>query len=369
MKKTAEIVIIGGGCMGASTAYHLARRGVTDVVLAEREPMLAMGSTGRNAGGVRHQYSTEINVRMSIESIKLLENFKEAVGYEIDFHQDGYLFLLSTEKNLAAFKANIELQRRLGVEVDLLTPDEALGLAPGLNIDGVLGASFCRRDGIADPNGVTMGFAKAAQREGVEIVRETEITGINTEAGRISSVETSRGEISTRAVVNAAGLHADEVSVALGAERFRIYPCRGEYAELVPSRQALVNALVYPVPEATGHSLGVHLTKTIHGNVTLGPTARFQQAKDDYEGDRLPLEAFLEPARVLLPMLRIADLRPGGSGIRPKLHPPGEAFTDFLIARDGACPRLVQAAGIESPGLTACLAIGEEVANLVGEVL
>lgn len=204
--------------MGASAAYHLARNGVRDIVLLEREPMLGMGSTGRNAGGVRHQFSSEANVKLSIESIRLFERFTEEVGYEIDFHQDGYLFLLSNEKDLSDFRRNIEMQRRLGVDAELLTPDEARTLAPGLEVDGVIGATFCARDGIADPNGVTMGFAKAAQAAGVEICRETEATGIRIEAGRVSAVETTRGAISTRAVINAAGPYARDIGAMAGLD-------------------------------------------------------------------------------------------------------------------------------------------------------
>jgi sarcosine oxidase subunit beta len=218
VKKTAEVVIIGGGCMGASTAYHLTRLGITDIVVVEREPLLGMGSTGRNAGGVRHQFSTEANVRLSIESILALERFSEEIGYEIDFHQDGYLFLLSTEESARSFAINQEMQRRLGVEVHSLTPEEARKLAPGLEVDGIIAASFCARDGIADPNGVTMGFAKAAQGRGAEICRETEVVAIEQNAGRVSAVTTNKGTIETSTVVNAAGPYARAIGQMAGLD-------------------------------------------------------------------------------------------------------------------------------------------------------
>lgn len=218
MKQTADVVIAGGGCMGCSVAWHLAQHGITNVVLLEREPQLATGSTGRNAGGFRHQFSNSANIELSIESIGFMKNFESIVGVPIDFHQDGYLFLLSTAANVEQFKKNVALQQRHGVDVRWVSHDEAREISPGLDLTGVKGATYCPSDGVTDPNGVTMGLAKGAQAKGVEIVRECEVTGAKLDSDKVSVVRTSKGDISTRLFINAAGPWAKSIGRFLGVD-------------------------------------------------------------------------------------------------------------------------------------------------------
>lgn len=214
--QTADVVIVGGGCMGAATAYYLTRLGAGRVVLVEREPQLATQSTGRNAGGVRHQFSDPANIALSRESIALFERFEDEVGSPIDFWQDGYLFLLSSAGSVAAFERAVALQRSLGLDVQWLSAAEAAAMTPGLDATGVLAATFCARDGITDPNGVTMGLVKAAQARGLTVLRDTEVTGLEVVAGRLARVRTSRGDIATPVVVNAAGPWAAQVAALAG---------------------------------------------------------------------------------------------------------------------------------------------------------
>ena len=218
MKSTADVVIVGGGCMGCSVAWHLAQRGITNVVLIEREPQLAAGSTGKNAGGVRHQFSHPANIELSKESIGMMARFEEIVGTPIDFHQDGYLFLLSKSGDVETFRKNVALQQRHGVDVRWVSNDEARVLAPGLDLAGVKGATYCPDDGVADPNGVTMGFAKGAVSRGVEIVRDVEVNGLRLCGHQVAEVRTSKGNISTPIVVNAAGPWAKSIGRMLGVD-------------------------------------------------------------------------------------------------------------------------------------------------------
>src|SRR5215467_14509506 len=145
MKRTAEVVIVGGGVIGLSIAYHLAKRGVKDIVVFEKEAMVGAGSTGRCAGGFRHQFSADVNIQLSLLSINKLEHFEQELGQPIDFHQDGYLFLLQSEQDIAAFRRNVALQRSYGIPVDFIEVGDIERVFPAseLNIDDILAATYC----------------------------------------------------------------------------------------------------------------------------------------------------------------------------------------------------------------------------------
>jgi sarcosine oxidase subunit beta len=215
---TAEIVIIGGGVMGASTAYHLAARGQKDVLLLEKDAFFGQGATGRCAGGVRYQFSTEINVRLSLASLPMLERFKEEIGQEIDYRKCGYLFVLTRLQDVETFRHNVELQNRLGVQTEWLDGDEVRRRLPLMKFDDALAGTWNPQDGLVDPNGVVMGYVAAARRLGAKALNNVEVTGIRVEGGRVAAVETNQGTIATRTVVNAAGPWAGLIGAMAGVE-------------------------------------------------------------------------------------------------------------------------------------------------------
>jgi sarcosine oxidase, subunit beta len=231
--RSADVVVAGGGVMGTSTAYHLAKRGVSDVVLLEREPFLGAMSTGQCAGGIRHQFSTEINVRLSIESIRMLERFPEEPGQDIGLRFCGYLFLLTRSEDLEPFRRGVELQHRLGVETRWLEPDQIAERVPLIDLGGVLAGTIHDRDGLCDPSSVVQGYAAGARRLGVRILTETEVTGIRLEGGRIAAVETNRETIATPALVNACGAWAPALGEMAGI-RIPIDPIRRQIAVTAP---------------------------------------------------------------------------------------------------------------------------------------
>ncbi len=234
----AEVIVVGGGIMGASVAYHLARRGCSGVVILERD-RLAEGSTSLSAGGIRQQFSHPANIRISQESVRVFERFHQEFGAPIDFHQVGYLFLATSPEAWAEFQANVEVQRGLGVPVEGLTPEEIHRRWPYLAVDDVVGGTFCPEDGYADPYSVAMAYASAARRLGVRIEEKTPVTGVVVEGGRVWGVLTPRGRLSGPVVVNAAGAWAAQVGALAGVE-LPIQPYR---------RQVFVTAPFPPIPK------------------------------------------------------------------------------------------------------------------------
>jgi sarcosine oxidase subunit beta len=233
LPKTADAVIVGGGVMGLSSAYHLARRGLANVVLLERAPFFGTGATGKNAGGIRHQFATEINIRLSLLSIPMLERFESEPGYPVDLRFCGYLFLLTRAEDTAAFQRNVALQHRLGVMTEWLTPDEVAQRIPLVRTDDVLAGTFYSHDGLADPGGVTQGYVNGARRLGAQLLTDVEVTGITVEGGRVRGVQTAQGEIATPVVVNAAGPWAAAVGRMAGLD-IPVQPVRRQMLVTTP---------------------------------------------------------------------------------------------------------------------------------------
>jgi sarcosine oxidase subunit beta len=234
MKQTADVVIIGGGIVGASVAFHLSERGCTDVLVVEREAAQGLGSTGRATGGVRAQFATAINIRMSRYSIDFFARFEEATGHPCGYEPAGYLFVATNEAHLAYLKRTRERQRAEGLtNVELVGADEIARRVPGLRMDDVTGGSFCQTDGFVAPLKALHGFTARAVERGARVWTETEVTGIEVEGGRVARVATSRGTVATRAVVNASGAWAAQTARLAGVE-IPVVPLRRQLVSVRP---------------------------------------------------------------------------------------------------------------------------------------
>lgn len=363
----ANVVIVGGGVVGCAVAAEVARK-YEDVFVLEAMPRVGMGASSRNSGVIHSGlYYTpgSKKARHCVEGNRLTYEFCEA--HHIPYRRCGKLVVATTAEEEEQLEELVERGRGNGV-TGLRILDRAGMRAREPHLVG-RAAIEVPSAGIVESEELVKAYARVVAERGANIVTHAKVKAL--EPGKDSVRVTSEaGEIEARAVVNSAGLYADEVAALAGNPNYRIYPVRGEYCELVRAKSHLVNALVYPMPHPEGLSLGTHLTKALWGRVLLGPTARYVADKNDYERDREPVEEFVRRAKTMLPGIEAADLRPAYTGLRAKLVPPnGKGPADFLIERDAAHPRIIHLVGIESPGLTAAPAIAEEIARMVGETL
>src|SRR5438445_7104015 len=218
LPRTANVVVIGGGVVGCSIAYHLALRGLRDVLVLEREAV-GSGTTSKAAGGIRAQFPTETEIRFSLEAIAVFERFAEEFGVDPGYRKIGYLFLVADTGALRGFEERMALQRRLGVDVRLISPDDARKLVPALRVDDLIAAVWGPQDGMAGPAEVTNGFARRARDLGARLLEGVAATALERSNGQVTGVKTSQGAVSTPIVVNAAGPGAARGGQLAGLER------------------------------------------------------------------------------------------------------------------------------------------------------
>lgn len=315
--QSADVVIIGGGVMGASTAYHLARRGCSNIVLLEKGPFLGMEATGKCAGGIRYQFSTEINVRLSQLSLPMLQRFEEELGQNIDLRWPGYLFLLDNPADLATFQRNVAMQNRLGVPSQIITRDAAQALAPLLQMDDILAAAWHAGDGLADPNGVVQGYAAGARRLGAQVFTGVAAIGIQIEHGRVVGVVTPQGTIAAPAVVNAAGPWAGQVAALAGVD-LPITPLRRQIVVTTPLPDVPAD-----FPFVIDFSRSLYFHREGQGILT-GQSNPHEQPGFDQSVDHAWTEQHLELATWRFPLLAQAGLLREWAGlyeVTPDAHP------------------------------------------------
>ena len=324
---TASVVVIGGGVVGCSIAYHLARRGQRDVVVLEREAV-GSGTTSKAAGGIRSQFPTETEIRFSLEAIGVFERFAEEFGADIGYRRIGYLFLISDPADLAGYRERMALQRRLGVDVREITPADAQAIVPALRVDDLIAAVWGPTDGMAGPAEVTNGFARRARELGARIVEGVDVTAIDVERGRVRGVRTSQGPIAAPLVINAAGPAAARVGRLAGVD-VPVQPRRRHIFFTEPFPE-----IPGPVPLTTDRASGFYFRKEME-QLLLSP-GDVEDIGEDFEVpvDRARIDETVEKALHRIPIVEKARIAGGWAGLRP-LTPDDHAIIGWAPGVDG----------------------------------
>ncbi len=308
MGQTADAVVIGGGIIGVATAFYLAREKYGKIVVLEKETFTGSGSTCKAAGGIRAQFATKGNIQMSMLSEKVFKNFKEETDSDAVYDQVGYMFLLQDDRDIEIFQKSYELQRSLGLDVQMLKQDEISQYAPHVRTDDIRQATLCLDDGLADPSDFLSGYEKAARRLGVEIAIETEVTGITVNGGQVSEVVTNQGSISSPMIINAAGAWSGQIAAMVGGE-LPVQPYR---------RQCVTTGeLQFPkdrFPMVVDVKSGLYFHKESKG-LLLGWADPSVQPSFDISNDPDYTDTILEKALDRIPLLETAELANQWAGL------------------------------------------------------
>jgi sarcosine oxidase subunit beta len=327
LPKTASAVVIGGGVVGCSIAYHLARRGLRDVVVLERDAVGA-GTTSKAAGGIRAQFPTETEIRFSLESIRVFESFADEFGTDPGYKKIGYLFLISDDADLRGFERRVALQRSLGADVHVITPKDAQELVPALRVDDLIAAVWGPGDGVAGPAEVTAGFARRTRELGARILEGVEVIAIELDGGHVRGVRTAQGDVAGPLVINAAGPAAARVGRLADLE-LPVHPRRRHifFTDPFPDVPG-------PIPLTTDRATGFYCRKEME-QLLLSP-GDVEDVGDDFTVtvDWSKVEDAVEKAIHRLPILERARIAGGWAGLRP-LTPDDHAIIGWASGADG----------------------------------
>ena len=313
----ADVLIIGGGIVGLSVAYHLARRGARGIIVLERASQVGTGSTAKATGGIRHQFSSEINVRLTQLSLPEFEHFEDELGEPIDFVQHGYLFVTAREERADVMRAGLQLQQRLGVPSRWVTPAEAAALFPDLRVDDLVGGTFCARDGSASPYGAVQGYLRRCRDLGVRVLTDQEAIGIEVAGGRVRAVRTPSASFATPVVVNAAGPRAGAVAAMVGLD-LPAYPYRRQVFVMAP-----VGGLSRGVPLTVDLDTEWYMHQDRSGSLYMGGTDKDTRPGLEEVVDWDGFDAVASAALRRVPRTQEARLVRAYAGIRtltPDLH-------------------------------------------------
>ena len=348
----ASVVIVGGGVIGCSCAFHLAEAGARDVVLVERGA-LASGSSSRAAGGVRAQFSDELNIRIGLRSLEAFADFPRRPGYEIDLKPVGYLFVLTRDEDVATFTRNVELQNALGVPSRMIGSDEVHALCPLLRVDDVLAGAFSPSDGHATPEAVVQGYASGARVHGAHIETSCELSGLSVAHGAITAVHTTKGTIQTDTVICAAGAWSRACGALAGVE-LPVTPLRREvlFTEPMPG-------IPKEIPMSIDFATSFYFHREGPG-MLMGMAAPGEQPGFDAQPSDELIPAMIEVAERRAPALARVGIKGGWAGFY-ELTPDHNA----LIGEAPGVARFLYATGFSGHGFLQAPAVGEVVRDLV----
>lgn len=348
---TAQVVIVGGGVMGTSIAFHLAEAGVTDVLLLEQHE-LGSGSTSKAAGGIRANFSDELNIALGARSLEAFARFGERPGQEIDLHRVGYLFLLSTAEQVELFEESTRLQNAADQPTRMLDVAEAVRLAPILSPDGLVAACFSPNDGHCTPESVVLGYAMAARKLGAKLVTSCEVTGIDAVGNEIRAVRTSSGTVATSTVICAAGAWSAPLAAMVGVD-LPVTPLR---------RQIVVTEAIPGLPRDMPMTIDFSSTFYFHGEgpgLLVGMSDPEEEPGYNLTNSQAWLPRLTEAMEHRTPSLLEVGLASGWAGLYENT-PDHNA----LIGESPEVSRFLYATGFSGHGFLQGPAIGEILRDL-----